>query len=177
MAVNFRAQPNIKEKKHVLDDYRKQKNKHRKFYVIYYCLLLSRNTACEDERGCARGTFSCPRPFPDAYASPGTSREGAASVRPGTPPETHANASPGTPIVGARMADAAMAVPRIEGDRDGRGRARAKGVAAAERGGCVRGTAVRSSRHTANNFFLSFFWPLLLCMPPHPLRSLPLPFP
>jgi hypothetical protein len=76
------------------------------------------------------------------YASPGTLWEGAASMRPGAPPETHANVSPGTPIVGARMVNAAMAVFRIEGDRDGRGRTCVKGVAAAERGGCMRGTAV-----------------------------------
>jgi hypothetical protein len=44
----------------LLDDYHKQKNKHRKFYIIYYCLLPSRNTACEDERGRAQHIFMPP---------------------------------------------------------------------------------------------------------------------
>jgi hypothetical protein len=115
------------------------------FYVIYYFWLPSRNTACENEGGCARGTFSCIRPFPDPCASPGTSREGAASVRPGTPPGMHANASPGTPIVGAQMADAAIdRSPELKGSAT-EGGARARGTAAAaaaESGGWLRGTAL-----------------------------------
>jgi hypothetical protein len=52
--------------------------------------------------------FRAPHLSPDAYANPGTSREGAASVCPGPGTETHAKVSLGTPTIGARMADAAM---------------------------------------------------------------------
>jgi hypothetical protein len=100
------------------------------FYVIYYFWLPSRNTACENEGGCVRSTFSCLHPFPGPCASPGTLREGAASVRLGTPLGMHVNTSLGTPIVGAQMADAAInRSPKLKGS-------------AMEGGTCVRGMAV-----------------------------------